>query len=72
MNFPGWYELELATANMLSSAESMGRLATCLANGGEFRGRRILREETIQLALGDPQPKMMKGIGEVRMGKFRN
>ena len=65
VNFPGWYELELATANMLSNAESMGRLATCLANGGEFRGQRILQESTIQLALGDPQPKMMKGIGEV-------
>ena len=65
VTYPGWYELELATANMLASACAMGRLATCLANGGEFRGRRILREETIKIALGDPQPKMMKGIGEI-------
>ena len=60
---PALLEMELGSFNGVASAEDLGRLASCLANGGEWRGVRIISEEGVREMLKNPKDVMLRGIG---------
>jgi hypothetical protein len=58
---PNILDGEFGAMNGLASAQSLGRLAACLANGGEYRGARIISEAGLKTMLSHPKDAMLKG-----------
>ena len=57
-NHPKMRVAEIPSAGMHATAKGMGRVAMCLANGGELDGVRIISEESLALAHSDVVERM--------------
>ena len=58
---PNLLDGEFGAMNAIASAQSLGRLAACLANGGEYKGVRIISEAGLKTMLSHPKDAMLKG-----------